>query len=454
MLRRAHPQQRQQPTKPQQESKQQQRKRGSLVQHRWLYVCLLLAACLAFWSQQWSHSGIILNHDDDDFYHDGSENLMSLLSRGHKKAWKLTNSFQKGVGITTGTSSRALRAIHAKAGADLLHPPKPQQSTATTDTNTKANKTTNKKYSQLSKVLDKINRRKQAEELSEFQEWQHGWALGQTMDFGPQNFSQYPILHTAELPDMTTQKGGVIFFLHIPKTGGQSIRHNFGFHRMQNKRAKLSLLQEMKIQSKLYHSNNKNNTDNDNHQLLDLEQPMIMDPTNSLATSNIRYVWANYLEVFLEKAVPKINNYLSSPNNNGKILFVEVHGMDNYHAQELEPYLHAWRQRSQETQVPFFAFTILREPIAEQVSFFNFYFLHPGDVRFCNTSLTTSTRCYAKRKNAKKTKRQRMQEYVANRRQGQQPEGTEITQIRNACSWHEENEPLVMTTMFRHCVTI
>lgn len=72
---------------------------------------------------------------------------------------------------------------------------------------------------------------------------------------------------------------------------------------------------------------------------------------------------------------------------------VEVHGMDNYHADELEPYLHAWRQRSKETGVPFFAFTLLREAIAEQVSFFNFYYLHPGDTRFCNNSITTSTRC-------------------------------------------------------------
>jgi len=63
---------------------------------------------------------------------------------------------------------------------------------------------------------------------------------------------------------------------------------------------------------------------------------------------------------------------------------VEVHGMDNFHAHELEPYLQAFRQQSKETGVPFFAFTLLRNALAEQVSFFNYYFLHPGDVRFCN----------------------------------------------------------------------
>lgn len=36
------------------------------------------------------------------------------------------------------------------------------------------------------------------------------------------DFSKYPLLESEVLPDMTSHKGGVIFFLHVPKVGGQS----------------------------------------------------------------------------------------------------------------------------------------------------------------------------------------------------------------------------------------
>ena len=73
---------------------------------------------------------------------------------------------------------------------------------------------------QKQKVLEKIRRRKIHQDNK---------THNRTFDFSPKDFSSYPILPTTRiLPDMTTKKGGVIIFLHVPKTGGQTIRYNFG----------------------------------------------------------------------------------------------------------------------------------------------------------------------------------------------------------------------------------
>ena len=260
------------------------------------------------------------------------------------------------------------------------------------------------------KVKERMARRTKQRDAIEQQEHLEGQAIGETMDYAPRDFSHLPPLvpdrslndapPRIQLPDMTTEKGGVIFFWHIPKTGGQTIRHNFGLGRVQ-KSAKDVLLGELQPHMR--------------EQLLNYNSSSTQDAITSVFMSKVRFIMANYLDVFLNKAVPKINKYLSSngtaapsnnnnaiqnkknatvpSSNNGKILMVEVHGMDNYHTDELEPYLHAWRQRSKESGVPFFAFTLLREAISEQVSFFNFFFIHPGDTRFCNNSITISTRC-------------------------------------------------------------
>lgn len=223
------------------------------------------------------------------------------------------------------------------------------------------------------KVHEKIRKRKESREKIELRHLEEEKELASAFDFSPKDFSSYPLLPSLRvLPDMSTEKGGVIFFLHVPKTGGQTIRHSFGFKWIISRTEKQKVLNEL-----------KNNGKNLNMDLL--ETPALMQ--------KVRFVMANRLDVFLETAVPKINRFLSGTTNHGKILLCEVHGMDNKNALELEPYLQAWRQRSRETNIPFFTFTVLREAVSEQVSFFNFYFIHPGDPRFCDGSITTSTRC-------------------------------------------------------------
>lgn len=114
-----------------------------------------------------------------------------------------------------------------------------------------------------------------------------------------------------------------------------------------------------------------------------------------LCRTRMKFILANTLDVFRQQAVPAVIQHLNK-NQNGtddSILFVEVHGMDNYQAFELEPYLQYWRELSKNKGVPFFAFTILREALSLQVSFFNYYYIHPGDPRFCRNPLKPQQRC-------------------------------------------------------------
>jgi hypothetical protein len=214
----------------------------------------------------------------------------------------------------------------------------------------------------MAKARAKLIERRRERQEAAHKRYLEGAMLSMTLDFNMKNFADnYTALPTRRiLPNMTSEHGGVIFFLHVPKTGGSTIRHNFGG---VNAPASYTLD-------------------------LDLEQIML----GTLMT-RVRFIKATKMEAFYEKAVPKINRYLSTPSGKKKLLFVEVHGMDNHNAIELEPFLHAWRERALETKTPFFAFTILREAVSEQISFFNYFYIHPGDSRFCDNSITISDRC-------------------------------------------------------------
>jgi len=59
----------------------------------------------------------------------------------------------------------------------------------------------------------------------------------------------------------------------------------------------------------------------------------------------------------------------------------------------LEPYLHYWREEAKKSGVPYFAFTLLREAISLQISFFNYYYIHPADPRFCRNPLKPNVKC-------------------------------------------------------------
>ena len=229
------------------------------------------------------------------------------------------------------------------------------------------------------------------------------------------DYHQYDADSRIILPSMVGPQGGVVFFLHVPKTGGQTIRQLSRRFRMHLQRQKGGRMKKQRRgpmfgQYNRHHrrlgeamvgpSKEEISADHPSTSGMPLQAELEM-----LSSTRIKYVAANTLEVFQKQAIPQINHYFESAGRKDtlhrgvddpqqrKILFVEVHGMDNYHALELEPYLHFWRERANQTGVPFFAFTLIREAISMQVSFFNYYYIHPGDFRFCINPLKPNLKC-------------------------------------------------------------
>jgi len=112
--------------------------------------------------------------------------------------------------------------------------------------------------------------------------------------------------------------GGLIFFLHIPKTGGTTIRRSF---------------RKMK---------------------------------------GVDYFFARHKTDYNNKALPAIRNVLENKNENNTV-FVEVHANSCPHLLELRQALTSWRETARKNGVPIFFFTMLRDPVDFAISYFNFF---------------------------------------------------------------------------------
>jgi hypothetical protein len=123
-----------------------------------------------------------------------------------------------------------------------------------------------------------------------------------------------------KLPSFET--GGFVFFLHVPKTGGSTIRLNLMQQTTQN---------------------------------------------------TIQYHFASGAGLYKE-SLPTIWHYLSTTTKRKRpILFLEVHGRDAPHLLELQATLLKWKRVATKNQIPTFFFTILREPMPYAMSYFNFF---------------------------------------------------------------------------------
>jgi len=138
------------------------------------------------------------------------------------------------------------------------------------------------------------------------------------------------------IPDF--KEGGLVFFLHVPKTGGSTIR-------------------------------------------LALEEHRRFD----YAFVPGRGIW--------DSVHPFVDRYVSSKpprRRRRKIAILEVHGRDAPHLLELLPQLKAWKKTAAEHQIPTFFFTILREPTSYAISYFNFFHVQRKSPLFENVQPTES----------------------------------------------------------------
>ena len=128
--------------------------------------------------------------------------------------------------------------------------------------------------------------------------------------------------------------GGFVLFLHVPKTGGTTIRD--------------ALMQYDPVQ---YHF---------------VSGRKLFDEAHIKAMK--------YLSL--------VSSSPSSSNNNKKkrrrTFFLEIHGRDSPHLLELVDTIEIYRRKAQEHDIPIFVFSMLREPISFALSYFNFFHVQRG----------------------------------------------------------------------------
>lgn len=117
------------------------------------------------------------------------------------------------------------------------------------------------------------------------------------------------------------ENGGVVLFNHVAKTGGTTIRETFS------------------------------------------------------GLQNVEWQFVGGLDDLL-KYSKEVDDRLTNKINDKKILFLELHGpvpgMFTLH-----DFLDRWHAIAEDNNVPFFAFTMVRDPVAYSVSFFNFILAEP-----------------------------------------------------------------------------
>lgn len=127
------------------------------------------------------------------------------------------------------------------------------------------------------------------------------------------------------LPSMN-ETGGAIFFYHMQKTGGVTIRKAI----WRQDRSKIHFAR------------------------------LSPEPESFLICSDV------------------LHQYLLRKNTNStRIQFFEHHG-GNESVFDMLPHFEKWRNASKSTGIPLFIFTLLREPVSHAISHFNFFHVAPG----------------------------------------------------------------------------
>lgn len=138
--------------------------------------------------------------------------------------------------------------------------------------------------------------------------------------------------------------GGLIVFYHVAKTGGTAIRNIF--ERMAKERPSDFVSRRITIFDPTY-------------DLWPVKEKDTCPPINNKARHRIRHL------------LPTVESLLQS-NEPQRTILLEIHGGE-YGLKAMAEHINEWRNISQSKNKPFFAFTILRNPVEHAVSYFNYF---------------------------------------------------------------------------------
>lgn len=163
------------------------------------------------------------------------------------------------------------------------------------------------------------------------------------MSISPLSESYSELNHDKVLPSFVDQKGGVVIFYHVSKTGGQSIRYMM--EKAPGKDFYRCVFRE--------YINRKLGKKIPPHQK---SCPYLLDGSNQV-------------RMLEKKVLPRLDK-----NTDLDPYLVELHGGPaGTGLIELAPYLRKWRAIAKRNNKPFFVFTLVREPVSFAVSYFKFF---------------------------------------------------------------------------------
>jgi len=177
--------------------------------------------------------------------------------------------------------------------------------------------------------------------------------------------------------------GGVVLFYHVAKTGGTPIRTLF-----QNLARKDDSLGGGNFRYMRY----MNPPSPNNHAMPMKVEADGCNPKPSLTEHCIPNEDKNRLPMFdaiitdllTNRKIKNKENRKNSPKQEKETLLLEIHG-GSPGLKDLSRYITKWRSHSQSNDNfrPFFAFTIVRDPTAHVMSYFNFYYSTRCDFQWC-----------------------------------------------------------------------
>uniref|UniRef100_A0A7S3PUK3 Sulfotransferase domain-containing protein n=1 Tax=Chaetoceros debilis TaxID=122233 RepID=A0A7S3PUK3_9STRA len=177
------------------------------------------------------------------------------------------------------------------------------------------------------------------------------------------------IMPLQSLPNFHTgDGGGVVIFYHVAKTGGSTIRNLF---RKQIKRKKSYFLYR-RLKNNADRKQKAADVDDSNFGKdddVDVGDDNVGDDDEDIPES------ASCVDGtlnWLRSIDKKVMKRLKSVPHSTKHLLLEVHGA-NLGMKGFAPFIQKWRKTSQVHGKPFFAFTIVRDPLPFAISYFKMY---------------------------------------------------------------------------------